>query len=153
MIQRIQSVYLVLALIFILLMFFFPLAKFMINEEIFILDSFGINTVGTSTSEAIVNAIPIAILTGIISIVIVFSFFMHKKRSLQIRLGIFNIVLMAGLCGLIWFYANSAVDQLNAVVHYSVPVIFPVIAIILIVLANRVIRKDENLIRSLDRIR
>ncbi|MBU0763918.1 MAG: DUF4293 domain-containing protein, partial [Bacteroidetes bacterium] len=79
--------------------------------------------------------------------------FLYRKRMLQVRLGIINIVLMAGFYGLGFLYMYTLSADMNAIVHYTLPDIFPLISIILTIMANRSIRKDERLVRAADRIR
>jgi hypothetical protein len=79
------------------------------------------------------------------------SIFMYKRRVLQLRLCIYNMLLLAGLFGVILFVAYNIKDV--ETVSFRLPIVFPVIAIILHYLAYRGIRKDELMVRALDRLR
>ena len=73
---------------------------------------------------------------------------------LQIRLSIFNIVLMIGF----YLYFGFIIFKLHPVESLQfqkvgVGIIMPIIAVILTVLAIRKIGADEALVRSLDRLR
>jgi hypothetical protein len=67
---------------------------------------------------------------------------------------VYAIVLGFGQIGLMYYFWVLIFRQL-VVEDFSIrlPVIFPVVAIILTYLAFRGIRKDEILIRSIDKIR
>lgn len=94
-------------------------------------------------------------LSALLSFVIVWCF---KNRLLQIRLGVANMVLLAGSQGFAVFYVvrmARSVTELGGTVlsTVSTPAFFPLVCIILQWLALRATYKDEKLVRSLDRIR
>jgi hypothetical protein len=76
---------------------------------------------------------------------------LFKKRIRQIRILVFNSILMLGLTGLFIFFAYSGFD--GAKITFKIPVAFPLVGIIFNYLAIRAIGKDEALIRSLNRLR
>ena len=78
---------------------------------------------------------------------------MYKKRSLQARLSLFNLLLMLGSAALIGYYAYIALSQTDGAVHYNFPLILPIVGIIFTFMARKSILKDEKLIKSIDRIR
>jgi len=88
------------------------------------------------------------------SVLALITVFLYKQRMLQIRLSIFNIVLMIGFYlyfGFV-FYKLFSVENLQFQ-KVGVGIIMPVIAIILTILAIRKIGADEVLVRSLNRLR
>ena len=153
MIQRIQSLYLLVVFILISLTSFMPLALLVgANGKVFPFFSRGI--LGHEPgAEMIYNSWPLAVLLVLIALIALVSLFLYKKRILQIRFTVINILLMIGSLGLIYYNVNSQVEALNATVQYQIADIFPVIGAILSYLAIRSIGKDEALIRSIDRIR
>ena len=72
---------------------------------------------------------------------------------LPIYLLIFNMLLLIGLGLLSWFYLTNFAKMADGPIHYKFTIIFPAIAIILTFLAYKAIKKDEKLVRSVDRIR
>jgi hypothetical protein len=78
--------------------------------------------------------------------------FLYKKRMLQMRFNIFNSILLVALQGFIVYYIASFFNQ-EITFKFSIQSIFPVISLILSILAIRNILKDELLIKSLNRIR
>jgi peptidoglycan/LPS O-acetylase OafA/YrhL len=77
------------------------------------------------------------------------TIFLYRHRMLQIRLCLFNTLVLLGLQGIIIYYVITA--EPGGV--FSLTVAFPLIAAILLVLAMRYIGRDEAMIRSLNRLR
>lgn len=154
MIQRIQTVYLLVAEMLIGILFFVPFAEIAGKEgSIYRFDIKGIFLEGIQKPEIIYNNLPLVLLLAVNLILILTSVFLFKNRILQIRLSTINIFMLLGLGSLIYYKVLSVAKILSG--HYSLTIFlaFPVIAVILIYLAIRAIRKDELLVRSIDRIR
>lgn len=147
MIQRIQTVYLLVAGLMMASLLKLKLADLVVNEEIYSFIAQGV----FHGDVLIFSGLPLMILIGIIIILHVVAIFMYKKRIRQIRLIVFTMILMLGLTGVFYFFIYSGFDEVK--VSFKIPVIFPVVAVVLDYLAIRAIGKDEALIRSLNRIR
>lgn len=154
MIQRIQTVYLFGAMVLLSLMFFFPLAEFLsADNELYVFYVDGIKTEGALQGTYFQKTMPVLILLSVVCLVLFINIFLFKNRVLQMRLCVFDIILMLGLCGLMVFYMLDAKSRLEAIASYNYTLIFPVIAAVLTYLAFRGIRRDELLVRSYERIR
>ncbi|MDR1679181.1 MAG: DUF4293 domain-containing protein [Prevotellaceae bacterium] len=82
--------------------------------------------------------------------------FLYKKRTVQMKLALLNIVFMIGfyvLVGVVILLINNSGNKLDWTYQLNFGIVFPAVGIILSWLAFRAIRKDENLVRSLDRLR
>ena len=137
MIQRIQTIYLLLAFVVTgVLLFFFPLWTMSDNKEYFFMQS-QVYTIllGLSTSLT---------LLGIVS---------YKKRQNQFVIGRLNIILNLILLGLFVYRSLNLSGETPAVSEKGIGMFLPVIAIVLLVLANKAIKKDEDLVKSVDRLR
>lgn len=162
MLQRIQTVFLFLATVMGVLIFFFPIATYFSDTvyfqffiyEIRNLSPDPFNEMGVARDEILDwFVLPLAILQVLILTLTFITIFRYKKRLLQIRLNYLTIFLNVLLVGGI-FYASTLLEQETATSpNYGLGGIFPLIAIILIFLANSNIRKDERLVRSADRLR
>jgi drug/metabolite transporter (DMT)-like permease len=90
---------------------------------------------------------------AIASILALLTIFLYKSRLLQIRLTIFNTLLIIGFylyAGfLFWIMTTSRDAQLSV----GIAAVLPLVAIIASVLAIRRIYADEALVRSLSRLR
>jgi glucan phosphoethanolaminetransferase (alkaline phosphatase superfamily) len=147
MIQRIQSVFILIAGLLVASLYSLKFADLSVNGE---LHTFTAN--GIFKGEILIfNGLPIMVFIGIITILHLVIIFMYKKRIRQIRMLAFTIILLLGLFGLFFYFSYSGFS--GAQVAFKVPVAFPVVAAILDYLAIRAIGKDEALIRSMDRIR
>ncbi|HEY3388061.1 MAG TPA: DUF4293 domain-containing protein [Prolixibacteraceae bacterium] len=154
MIQRIQTVYLLIAEMLIGVLFFVPFAEIAGKEgSIYRFDMKGIYLEGVPKPEIIYSSLPVVILWAVSLILILATIFLFKNRILQMRISTINIFIQLGLCGLIFYYVWSTAKILLGVYSLRIYLIFPVIAAILIYMAIRAINKDELLVRSIDRIR
>lgn len=150
MIQRIQTLFLIVSTAILSLLYIFPLTEFSDdNSQIFNFSVFGI----FADNEEIISTIPLLILLSIVVLLSLISIFAFKNRSLQMRLSVFNILVLIGFIGMFAFYIFNTTDSINANIHYTIFSVMPVISIILIYLAYRAIKRDEELVRSADRIR
>ena len=155
MIQRIQTVYLLLATALMSLTLFLPLATiWQGGNEIIIKAWFADGTVGFKAPLPLYLGIILSVATALPFVTI----FLYKKRMTQIRLCVSEIVLLLGSAAFIALYCYRMCDvlaelmqELNFMLGFAA--LMPVVAIIPMVLAIRGIAKDEALVRSLDRIR
>ena len=147
MIQRIQTVFLFLSAVFAGILFFTSIASFGLGNEIVSLTVFGI--------ENQASALPLLILTILMLVVPFITIFMFKKRELQLKLSSLNVFLNAVFCGLIFlFYVDKIQECLSAeTITYAFGTYIPLINMVLSILAMRWIKKDIELIKSVDRLR
>lgn len=152
MIQRIQSIYLLVVTILLGSIFVNPFAELLgADGQLFI---FNFNGLSIENEEGLYLMTVPPIILLVVNILISFvSIFLYKKRIIQMRLNFINMILMLGYLGLNYYYIQNFSKQLNGVVSYQITAIFPLVAAVLTYLAIRAIGKDEALIRSMDRIR
>lgn len=152
MIQRIQTLFLLVVAILMGSLYFFPIAQlFGEQQEIYEFYFNGLRVLGEQ--ELYVATWPTFVLLSVIVFISFFSIFLFRRRVLQMRVNLFNIVLMLGYLGLNYFYIQNFDKQMDGKVVYQLVAVFPVISVIFTYLAIRSIGKDEALIRSIDRIR
>jgi len=147
MIQRIQSVFLLVAVILTGFLFKLELAELIAANEIYSFVAAGMYKGETQ----VFNGMPLLVMLGIIVVLHLVIIFSYKKRIRQMRMTVFTIILLLGMFAAILFFAYTSFD--GAKVAFKIPVAFPLAAAILDFLAIRAIGKDEALIRSLNRIR
>lgn len=154
MIQRIQTVYLLIAEILIGALFFVPFADIVGKDgNIYRFDIKGMVLEGAQKPEIIYSSLPLILLCAFCLVLIVITIYQFKNRILQMRLSKFIIFILLGFGGLIYFYLRSCAQIVSGTYSIHIYLVFPVIAAILIYLAIRAIAKDEMLVRSIDRIR
>ncbi len=156
MIQRIQSVYLLLASGAVSLILFKALAKFFVDDHNYILSAFRVASPDGGGSD-IVLPFYMGGLAIVCLIVPLICIFFYKNRMMQIRLCIMEMVFLAGLQAFVVFYLirthQAIADAVHASVTYRLPAVMPLVAILLTYLAMRAIMRDEAKVRSIDRIR
>ena len=138
MIQRIQTVYLLLTFVVTgVLMFFIPLWTLNTGKAFYFMqDQFYTILLGLSTMLTIISIIS------------------YKKRQNQFVMGRLNIILNLILLGLFVYRSlNLSGETANAVSEKGIGMFLPIVAIVLLVLANKAIKKDEDLVKSVDRLR
>ena len=153
MIQRIQTLYLAIVVILTSALFYTKLATLATNDALYTMFYNGIFIGDSNSGEPAGDVLAFTILLVISIIIGVITIFLYKRRLLQIRIASLNIGLQVGLTALIYFFAHNAGQELGAVYSFSYSMVFPIISVVLLIMAIKAIGKDEALIRSMDRIR
>jgi hypothetical protein len=158
MIQRIQTVFLLLAAIAAILLFFFPLAGIYGDLAAYKFYVYGlVNMVpGEESVFSFMTTFPLLLLNILVAALSVGAIFVYKKRVTQMKVVRFAILLQIIMIALVFFiYAKIIENNLMATPDYldEAGIYFPLISLIFLILANRSILKDEKLVRSVDRLR
>lgn len=136
MLQRIQTLYLLLAAgISAGLIFLFPIWE---TQE---------GTVVYANNEPLYLILFLG--SGLLSMG---SIFMFKNRKLQFVLGRLNIILNFFLLGF-FVYQSLKLSGETMVSEKGIGMFLPIISIVFLALANKAIKKDEDLVKSVDRLR
>lgn len=151
MIQRIQSIYLFLAAAALSSPMFFPLAT--ASGDATALASTGNNFFADGIYW--VKEFPGGMSILFAAVFSVYAIFLYKNRPRQMRLAggmaILTILFSVLFASLGYYYAQHLPD--GATVRLALGSAFPLVAVPLLVLAYRAIKKDEALVRSSDRLR
>ena len=144
MVQRIQSLYLFFSSIISLgLIFVFELWVNVDKIEFFAMDLF-------DETYLTYNVVPILfLLSGLMSLM---SLSLFKTRLKQFILNRFNILINLILLGVLIYHLLTLSGEAE-VSEKGIGVLLPIIVIVLLVLANKAIKKDEDLVKSVDRLR
>ncbi|MEI5984709.1 MULTISPECIES: DUF4293 domain-containing protein [Sphingobacterium] len=157
MIQRIQSIWLLLSGISLFGLFLFPYLMYSnpvgLGKSIYVTGVFSsLNNVETKESSFLLLTIATVVL-ALIPILIIFFF---KDRKLQLKLILLQVILVCLLAVGMWFSASSIWDMNNEDIKVSnigVGYFILPISILFLSFAIRGIRNDEKLIKSADRLR
>ncbi len=153
MIQRIQSIFLLGVVIFMALAISLTLWEYHGEGKDVVLNAMVLENISGEQVET-VNKFHLAGIALASMAIALFSIFSFKKRKLQMILGFVNNILIAGFVGLVaMLEVPNAEDLAENVGSYGFGFFMPVGAVIMNILANRFIQKDENLVKSMDRIR
>lgn len=135
-------------------MFFLPFAKFLTPElDSYIFTHSGIEPLIDGSQNKYTSTMAITVLISIVCLISLITIFLYNKRGLQVRLSIFNAIFIFALIVLMGLYSYLAITDLKADYQFKFASVIPVISFILSIMAFKKIRKDELLIRSIDRIR
>ncbi|WP_152285616.1 DUF4293 domain-containing protein [Flavicella marina] len=144
MIQRLQSIYLLLAALVSGVLVFFISFWMNPNQE-------ATNILGLLSDERfLIKSIGIGFfVSSALSFISIFSF---KNRKNQFVLGRLNILINFYLLGVL------IVESLNLpgetlVSEKGIGIFLPIIVIVFLAMANKAIKKDEDLVKSVDRLR
>ena len=153
MIQRIQTVFLIVTVILMGIMLFTPLATIVDAYDTYYIlraDSFSRVTEGQNVSELVVW--PLFILIIILTVLPLTTIFLFKKRLLQMRFCIFESILNVLFYVLFFYELKGITNQMDeAITSYNVYILpLPLVAIIFNLLAWKRIGQDEMLIKSLN---
>lgn len=80
------------------------------------------------------------------------AIFKFKNRKLQFVLNRLNIILNLFLLGS-FVYRTLNISGESQVSEKGIGLLIPIISIVFLVLANKAIRRDEELVKSVDRLR
>ncbi len=155
MIQRIQSVYLLIAGALCASTLFLPLLFLSTSDNsLYDLYATGLREVGGGEIKSANYLLIIALATTILPFI---SIFLFKKRMFQLRMCGVEIVLILGYYAMLgaYYYLSYRFFAVSIVIEKGFhPALFaPAIALILAALAAKSIFQDEILVRSVDRIR
>lgn len=97
----------------------------------------------------------IAAFATLSALVAFYEIFRYNNRLTQLKLGFANVLLMMAVLGsTVYFIFEGETLSANAVQgNFEIGVYLPGLALIFNLLANRFIRRDEQLVRSVDRLR
>jgi len=135
MIQRIQSVYLLIVILGNILAIFF-LASY--------LDSI-LNLIAEFDFEY-------HVFFGVITLLSIMGLLMFKNRDSQMRVGVVNLLLNFVALGFLVYWLLTLPGEMD-VSEKGIGLVLPVISIVFIVLAQKAIKRDDELVKSANRFR
>ena len=142
MIQRIQSIYLLLVIFLSIGAPFFLKLWVEADNEVFAFDLFAYESI-------LYKLVPISfIISALLALITIFRF---NDRQQQFVLGRIIILINLFLLGILIYLSLNIPGEIFS--EKGIGMFIPSIVILFSVLANKAIRKDENLVKSVDRLR
>ena len=138
MIQRIQSVFLLLCAGVLGLNFLFPFAS-------------SNTTTQKYYEDGVFNVLDSSLILGLNSasiLLILIILFLYKNRAAQIKSSILGFALIGALMGSLLYEITQMTDY-----AFQLGCVTPLVAVLLLILAFVNIRKDDKLVKSMDRLR
>ena len=149
MLQRIQTVYLLIVAILMIVAMSLPVGNFIAAD----MSLTEFTNLALVSAEGVKDYTPwamfaVLIITAIITLV---TIFLYKKRMLQIRLTLFTSVMLIGYYVLLVLFIIKFKGEMSFAPSWSICI--PIVCIVFNYLAIRGIGKDEMLVRAYDRLR
>jgi hypothetical protein len=155
MLQRIQSIYLLAAGLVIGALFLFPLVHnvYVAGKPITIMVTGIYQDVNGQSSHTEMFTL-LAIATGLVALLPIALIFMFKNRKLQINLCYLLMLIVIGYSYWVSQTVKGAIEgNLLNMNNYGIGIILISLSLLLIVVAQKAMQKDEKLVRSADRLR
>ncbi|MBB2147050.1 DUF4293 family protein [Pedobacter sp. LMG 31464] len=152
MIQRIQSIWLLLAGVTICCLLFIPMVTATAGNTEYYINANGLYQKLDGVSTLLKGSIHLLIMTIAVAVMCLINVFNYKNRTSQKRIAYINIVFIIALSFWCSIFAKKIPGGLETA-NYNIGMFLPVIAIFFCILAIRGINNDEKLLRSADRLR
>ena len=150
MIQRIQTLYLLAVVALGIALIWLPVVQLVTPEDAAELQVYELSALGGAPIQGVWGLLVTTILIPLFALI---DIFLYRKRILQARLNIFTVMLCLGYYGVLAIYIWLAKMSLGVEWHILPYASFPLVCLILTLMATRRILKDEALVRAADRIR
>ena len=152
MIQRIQSVYFLLAGLFPAILFFLSLLSFECSGQTYSLSAFSF---GVSGQPALHTPYGVIVFTVLSVVLPIFTIFKFSNRSLQIKLAKYTLLLQALMAVTFAVYAWTFVGDYPQATNFTpgFGLLLWALAVVFTILAKKAVQRDEDLVRAADRIR
>jgi len=135
MIQRIQSVYLLIVILGNILAIFFLASH--LNDILNLIAEFDFEYHA---------------FFGVITLLSIMGLLMYKNRGSQMRVGVVNLLLNFVALGFLVYWLLTLPGEMD-VSEKGIGLVLPVISIVFIVLAQKAIKRDDELVKSANRFR
>lgn len=154
MIQRIQTIYLLVITALMAVTLFTPLAWFASDAGEFRLFAFALKGAEGETVQA---TLYMGVLLALASALPLVTIFLFKRRLLQIRLCVVEMVLLVGALAMeaVYYFLSWRVfsDMTFHTQGFRPAIALPLVCLLFAYLAARAIFRDELMVRAADRIR
>lgn len=149
MLQRKQTIYLLLALAALIVCLCLPIGKIdtTAGKVVVVWYNYGLTMDNALTAHPLLFVE--LVVTGVLTLI---TIFLYHRRKLQMALCLGCIFLCGAWYGSYVFYALETFNQLGEF-HISFAACLPLVAVIFFFLARMGVKHDEELIKSMDRIR
>lgn len=142
--------------IFFILTAFFPLAYFYSDTSTYRLYLYEIRNMVPVTGNLFSRyaTLPLILLCAAGVFLTVWAMVNYRNRLFQVKINKINILFTIFLVGGIFFFYPAFIErEINTSAEFTTGAYFPLLSLLLLILANRFIMKDEKLVRSMDRLR
>jgi len=157
MLQRKQSLFLLLAALLCFATWLFPVAGYERGVEHFRFFTYGLYAADGTELMDVGMKVPFSVLLTVLGVGLLVTIFLYKDRKRQQRFVRSTYLLLLGISVFLFITDNSMrsyLEQGGSVInHLGLSFYLPIVALVLAFLAERSIKADEELVRSVDRLR
>ena len=168
MLQRIQTIFLIVVALLIGSLFFANTAKFNIWSKYdektgngVVLSTYSLNKFHYDTVTKVETpgdsqlVIPLTLVLILAFGLNAYTIFRYDNRVLQVKLGLLNSLILTGLLATMWHYmtVGEALQKIPVTGALGLGFFVPAFSLLMNMMANRFIRQDEKVVRDSDRIR
>ena len=157
MLQRKQSLFLGLAALLCLATWLFPIATYERDGRSFILRTAGLVTQEGDPVTDVDVKMPFHLVLSVLGVALMATVFMFRNRPRQMRFVRGTYLLLLGVIAFMFITDRSVNGYLSGGepvdAGYGFSFVMPIVALVLTFLAERAIKADEALVRSMDRLR
>lgn len=156
MIQRIQSVYLLIAAIVTIVLLFIPIGTITTDEAQYTFTCFNVHL---PNGNVVMSTLYIGLVLILSAGITIYSIFKFKDRMKQSRLVSLNmLVFLIGIMMMIWLFPDFLFERKGLmkeddIFQFNYWIMIFVLPPVGMFLANRAIRNDEKKVRASDRLR
>ncbi len=150
MIQRIQTIFLLLVALLSGLMLGGDLLRLSTGSSML---TIGFKGLSDSGGNVLQQLWPLRVIIALVPLLALVAVFLYKRRMLQMRLVMLSLLLSLGTLILTGFYVLMLSRKVEFTIVWQMKIIFPLLSAIAAWLAYRAILSDEMKVRSYDRLR
>lgn len=100
------------------------------------------------------DQVGLSVLFGLAGALALIAIFLFRNRGLQSKVSLSALILnIGGLVFALYYLTQNLTEAGKAAIEFAFGAIFPIIAVFFCFLAYRFIKKDDKLVRSMDRLR
>lgn len=156
MIQRIQSIYLLVAAIIPIILLFIPIGTLVNEIGYYTYTPFSVKVI--NTDDVIITSVYNALLLILSTLLSLTTILFYKKRKLQVRMINVNMIIILGaLFSMFYIYPKMVFSKYqileNSVLDFNSVILITLFTAAGLYLAKRAILKDEALVKSTERLR
>ena len=147
-IQRIQSVYLLIAVILMAIFAFFPALSFQLGDRMFVYVALEAGKVGVTHIDPLM-----LMLVVLISLLAFIDIFLFKNLQRQMTVCFVDIIIGLAMLVAIGIQAFVVGGREGVVVTWQWYLALPVLSLIFLMLAHKAMSNDKKKLRDADRLR
>jgi len=157
MLQRKQTLFLLLAALLLLATWLFPIASYERAGSSFQLRSTGLFTAEGVPVSDVELKVPFHLVLSVLAVGMVVAIFLYGNRHRQMRFIRGSYLILLAVIAFQFIVDRSVTSYLAqggmVETRYGLTFILPIVALVLAFLAERAVKADEALVRSMDRLR